>query len=78
MSAEAPALVREFPVGHRVCTIKVRMPKLGVTTNVIAEWSPDAPTNLSRSELDQYRKGRDRVLAEIGDQIGGKVAVIEY
>ena len=78
MSGEAPALVRDFRVGHRMCTITVQMPKLGITTNVTAEWSPDAPTNLSRSELDQYRKGRDRALAEIGDQIGGNVAVIEY
>ena len=78
MSGEAPALVREFRVGHRMCTITVQMPKLGIMTNMTAEWSPEAPTNLSRTELNQYRKGRDRVLAELGNQIGGKVAVVEY
>ena len=78
MSAEAPALVHTFRVGHRICTITVQMPGVGIVTNMTVEWSPDAPTGLSRSELNQYRKGRDQVAAELGDWIGGNVAVVEY
>ena len=78
MSAIAPALVREFRVGRWICTITVQMPALGVVTNMAVEWSPDMPTRLSHSQLNQYRTGRDQVVAELSHRIGGSVAVVEY
>ena len=66
MSAEAPALVHTFRVGHRTCTITLPMPKLGSVSYVAVEWEPDLPAGLSRSDRRQYQKGRDKAFAEFG------------
>ena len=42
------------------------------------EWSPDLPRrNLSEQELNQYRAGRDALLAEVGKELGGSVLILE-
>jgi hypothetical protein len=43
------------------------------------EWSPDLPTqrSLSEQEIKQYRAGRDALLAEVAEDLGGNVAVVE-
>jgi len=41
------------------------------------EWDPDIPSRLSARELAAYRAGRDALLAEAGDALGGGVVVVE-
>ena len=77
MSAEAPALVHTFRVGHRVCTITLPTPKLGTVCSGSVEWEPDLPVGLNRSELRQYRKGRDKAFAELGRRFEGKSVTVE-
>lgn len=43
-----------------------------------SEWDPDLPDRaLSKQERDQYRAGRDALLAEVGKELGGSVLVVE-
>lgn len=66
MSAEAPALVREFPVGKFTARLSVQRPKKGVMTSCVIEWTPHIPQRLSAAEIEQYRAGRDAALSELG------------
>ncbi len=66
MSAEAPALIHRFQVGHRFCTITLPAPKVGSVCSGTVAWEPDLPAGLNRSELRQYRNGRDKAFAELG------------
>ena len=74
MSAEAPALVHTFPVGHRFCTITLPTPKVGSVCSGSVEWEPDLPVGLNRAERRQYQKGRDKALAEFGRRFDYNVA----
>ena len=60
MSAENPALVRSFPVGHFVCTLTIPHLKPGGLVYMAAEWAPDMPKHLNRYEWRQYRQGRGK------------------
>jgi len=43
-----------------------------------AKWWPNLPARrLSDQEREQYRSGRDNLLAEVGKAIGGSVLVLE-
>lgn len=43
-----------------------------------ADWTPDLPNrDLSEQERQQYRSGRDSLLAEVGKELGGSVLVVE-
>ncbi len=77
MPAEPPALVRNFPVGRRVCTLTIPRPKLHGVVTMVAEWAPDMPKRLNRREWRQYRKGRDKTLAELSRDLGIKTLVVE-
>ena len=77
MPAETPALVRNFPVGRRVCTLTIPSPKPHGLVCMVAEWSPEAPKHLSHRELQQYRKGRNKALAELSRDLGIKTLVVE-
>jgi len=41
------------------------------------EWDPGVPASLLARELRDYRRLRDRLVADIEQRIGGKVAVME-
>ncbi len=77
MSAEAPALVRTFRVGHRIRTISLPASEPGSVSYGTVEWEPDLPAGLNRSELRQYRKGRDKAFAELGRRFEGKSVTVE-
>ncbi|MCW5750874.1 MAG: hypothetical protein KIT81_06985 [Alphaproteobacteria bacterium] len=75
--ADAALLVRSFKVGRRIVTMTIpQIPARGLVC-MSCEWAPDAPRRLSKRELREYRQGRDAVLAEISEMIGGRVAVAE-
>ena len=62
-----------FRVGRYMCKLS-----FSDETNLVAKWTPEQPTNLSRKELVQYRAGRDALLAEVAKaKGGGSVLVIE-
>ncbi len=77
MSAEAPALIHRFQVGHRFCTITLPTPKLGSVCSGSVEWESDLPVGLNRAERRQYQKGRDKALAELGRRFDYSVATTE-
>lgn len=79
MSAEAPAVLRSFKVGHRICTIALRRPAPGQEIDyLMADWSPDAPARLTdEREIAEYRAGRDAAVAELAELIGGNIAIAE-
>jgi hypothetical protein len=42
-----------------------------------AKWRPDMPRNLPAGAMDEYRAGRDTLLAEVATALGGPALVIE-
>ena len=77
MSAEAPALTRSFPVGHRIVTVTMPAPRRGKVRYMMIEWTPDPPRRLSKREWRQYRAGRNAAVAELAKWAGMKAAIIE-
>lgn len=43
----------------------------------LAEWSPKPNGPVGREYLDQYRAGRDALLAEVSKELGGSIVVVE-
>ena len=41
------------------------------------EWSPTIPRELKKKERNRYRAGRDSLLAEVAQRMGGGVLVVE-
>ena len=41
------------------------------------EWSPTIPRELKKKERNRYRAGRDSLLAEVAQRLGGGVLVVE-
>lgn len=68
---------REFRVGRFTCEMTFDQSK-GANALDCA-WSPNVPTfgELTQPALDQYRAGRNALLKEVADKLGGKVLVVE-
>jgi hypothetical protein len=77
MSATSAALVRQFKVGPYSITLSVPKVAPGGAASACVEWEPHMPKRLSVMELAQYRAGRDAAIAEIANELGGTVAVME-
>ena len=41
------------------------------------EWVPDRPHGLRQREIRRYRAGRDALLGEVAQRMGGNVLVVE-
>ena len=65
MSAQAASLSKTWKVGRYRATLTVPPVKNGVLHACI-EWHPHVPRDLSPSDLEQYRLGRDRAFRELG------------
>ena len=66
-----------FRVGRRYrCTIVLPLGR-GTAAQMAATWEPELPRRLTNSELRDYRRGRDAMLAEAARLLGGPVAVVE-
>jgi hypothetical protein len=70
MNIEEMVAKDTFQVGRFKCTMT-----LGDGT-VSTEWEPNLPKGLTKNELRQYRKGRDRLVARAFP--GKKVVMVEY
>lgn len=64
---------KTFRVGVYTCEM-IYTQKRGIR----CQWYPDLPKmGLSKQQQDQYRAGRDALLAEVGKDLGGSVLVVE-
>ncbi len=61
-----------FRVGLFTCAMTYRPAR-----ELKAEWRPAMPRRLSGQEWDEYRAGRNTLLAEVAAAIGGNVLVVE-
>jgi len=77
MSATAPLIVRDWPVGAYRCTFTVPSPKPGELPAPVIEWSPSIPSGLTPAEVEAYRAGRDDALAAMAQALGIRAAVVE-
>jgi len=69
--------VRSWHAGLYTCTVTVRRSRPGALVSCSVEWDPKQPSSLTETELRQYRRGRDDVLAEISREFGFNAAVLE-
>jgi hypothetical protein len=46
-------------------------------SGTVCEWSPSMPNRLSRLQWKKYRKARNELVAELSEQLGGGVLVVE-
>jgi hypothetical protein len=76
---KSSALRTTFRVGKRYrCSITLPLAAASAGLLAIeASWEPAVPSRLTNDELRDYRRGRDMLLAEAANQIGGSVAVVE-
>ena len=74
--AEAALLVRTFRVEPYSVTVTVPRPIAGRATTLVCEWFPQPSQPLSREQLAAYRRGRDAVIAELAQHVGGGVALV--
>ncbi|MSP50318.1 MAG: hypothetical protein EXQ95_13465 [Alphaproteobacteria bacterium] len=79
MSASAALVVRSVAVGHRTCTITIGQPDpRSKISPAVAEWMPTVPkSRLPAHEQRQFEAGRHAALVELGQTLGGNVALIE-
>jgi len=79
VTVRSDTLETTFRVGDRYrCSISIALASLTVGMLDIATlWEPDVPEHLSADEMNDYRRGRNALLAEAAQRIGGNVAVIE-
>jgi hypothetical protein len=42
-----------------------------------SEWDPDMPKTLTPRQLNRYRRGRDQLIAEVGERLGVGSLIIE-
>jgi hypothetical protein len=78
MSAEAAALVRAWSVGRWTVTVTLPQVAPGQLRHAVFEWSPAMPTRpLSKSQMRQYRRGRNRAIGELANALGGPALLLE-
>ncbi len=76
MSAGA-AITRSWSVGKFNVTMTIPRESRGVACAVI-EWAPHMPKRrLTDAELQEYRAGRGAALADIADELGITVGIVD-
>ena len=78
MAAEAAALARSWSVGRWTVTVTLPQVAPGQMCHAVIEWSPAMPTRpLSKSQMRQYRRGRNLAVAELARALGGPALLLE-
>jgi hypothetical protein len=74
---ESPTISTTFRVGKKFrCTITVPVSRTSAVLK--AEWEPDVPNRrLNKVELSDYRRGRDALISELAQQLGGNIVLAE-
>ena len=77
--APLDTLSTTFRVGRRYwCSIVLPLAMLkSGSLKIETSWEPDTPRRLTKAEMRDYRRGRDALLAEVAQHIGGGIAVVE-
>lgn len=65
MSASAPSLSRTWTVGRYTATLTAGPNETGVVRAVI-DWAPHVPTDLTPTQLEQYRRHLASAAADLG------------
>lgn len=52
-------------------------PVSGKAIVACVEWAPDEPSRLSDEEMRAYRQGRHTALAELAEELGIRIGVLE-
>lgn len=63
------AIVRSWRVGRYTVTLSMSRPELDTAIQLVCEWAPCLPTNLTRAELRQYQRGRDAAVAGMTEEM---------
>lgn len=71
------AFVRTWMVGSHTATLTCPRPAPGQMLAAVIEWAPSEPNRLNASELAAYRAGRNAALADLAQELGLRVALIE-
>jgi hypothetical protein len=61
-------------------TIKISSNQVHITVGpggMTCEWDPDMPKSLTPGQLNRYRRGRDQLIAEVGERLGVGSLIIE-
>jgi hypothetical protein len=66
------ALTRTVPINDKLSVTMTAGPG-GFT----CEWSPITPKELKKKERKRYRAGRDQLLTEVAERMGGNILVVE-
>jgi hypothetical protein len=64
-----------FKVGSYSCTMTFAQS----TRQLACEWDPHEPPakSLTKAEINQYRAGRDALMAEVARALGGGILIID-
>jgi hypothetical protein len=76
MAAEA-AFTRSWPVGAYTATLTSPVPARGQTRSAVIEWTPSVPARLTPDDLQAYREGRARAVADLARETGLRIALVE-
>lgn len=82
MSATAAIVSRSWPVGDRTASLSVPRPEPGKPAHFpvgacVISWAPSPPTRLTPDEWRAYVRGRHAALADLAEELGIRVAVID-
>jgi hypothetical protein len=72
MIAAEWALTRTVPINDRLSVTMTCGPM-----GFVCEWSPTTPKELKKKERKRYRAGRDALLADVAERMGGNILVVE-
>ena len=70
MSRTSPLLVRKWAVGRFGVELSVAWPSPNQPVFVSVVWTPHEPNELTESELQAYRIGRDAALVDVAIALG--------
>lgn len=63
------AMVRRWRVGGYVVEMSMSSPAPDTVIQLVCEWSPCIPSNLTRAELRAYVRGRDTAVASLTNEM---------
>jgi hypothetical protein len=84
METQQPSTIYSaaFRVGAYTCSMTLDVSQFqrgGLSRAMTAVWEPEMPLprSLTAAELDQYRNGRNALMAKVAHGLGGNILVLE-
>lgn len=69
-AATAAVQARVFYVGGYQATARINQPVPGCLSHLAIKWSPMMPKRLNKQLMRQYRRGRDKAIADLAAAAG--------